>query len=55
LPQVFQRHDSPIYFVTFCVRDRRPVLANDQVHAAFRAFVARGQTEKGIAVGEYVI
>lgn len=55
LPEVFQGYGSPIYFITFCVQDRQPALANETVHDAFRGFATRGLAEKGIAVGEYVI
>ena len=55
LAQVFSTPAPPIYFVTLCVEDRRPVLANDAVHAALKAFAVRGHEERGIAVGEYVI
>ncbi len=34
---------------------RRQLLANDDVHAAFRAYAERGVTERGVFVGRYVI
>jgi len=43
------------YFVTFCVRDRRRILANARVHEAFLVFTRRAQDEHGVAVGRYVL
>jgi putative transposase len=37
------------YFVTFCVKDRRPVLANEPVFSAFATAVARLQGWKVLA------
>ncbi|MEI6085670.1 MAG: hypothetical protein WCS70_15405 [Verrucomicrobiota bacterium] len=54
LGEVFQRYDSPVYFVTFCSGHRRPWLACDAVHRAFREYATRGCAH-GIAVGRYVI
>jgi putative transposase len=47
-------HD-PLYFVTCCTQERRSILANDRVHAAFVEFAARAQTTHNVAVGRYVI
>lgn len=55
LERVFQVYDSPVYFVTFCTLHRQPILANERVHAAFRAYSDRGLQEHRIAVGRYVI
>jgi REP element-mobilizing transposase RayT len=44
----------PLYFVTTCTEDRRPILANATVHAAFRKFCEMGLT-KDIFVGRYVL
>jgi REP element-mobilizing transposase RayT len=55
LEQVFQVYDSPVYFVTFCALHRQPILANERVHAAFRAYSERGLQEHHVAVGRYVI
>ncbi len=50
----FQKYGNPVWFVTFGTRNRQPVLANDEVHNAFRSFAGK-QSQRGIAVGEYVI
>ena len=55
LNTVFQVYDPPLYFLTLCVRDREPVLATPEIHAAFRTYAERGLAEKGVAVGRYVI
>jgi putative transposase len=46
---------NPLYFVTCCTYRRRPLLANDRIHNAFIEFAARGQNERGVAVGRDVI
>jgi hypothetical protein len=38
LPILFQRFDAPLYFVTFNTLLKRPLLANDSVHAAFHSY-----------------
>lgn len=43
------------YFVTFCVRGRRPVLAQAAVHDAFVGFANRARDEHAVSVGRYVI
>jgi putative transposase len=45
----------PFYFVTFCVRERRAILANVGMHAAFLDFAKRARDEHGVAVGRYVL
>lgn len=45
---------SPIFFITTCTQDRRKLLANDAVHAAFKQFCKTGITH-GVWVGNYVI
>ncbi len=55
LPTVFQKYDAPVYFLTFCGAQRKPLFANDAVHAIFRDFAGRGQRERHIAVGRYVL
>jgi putative transposase len=45
----------PFYFVTFCVRNRRPILSNSAVHEAFLIFARRARDEHGVAVGRYVL
>ena len=55
LAAVFQKYDPPLFFVTVCCADRKRLLANEAVHAAFREFAARGQRDCHIAVGRYVL
>src|SRR5476649_2096911 len=54
LPVIFQRIDAPLYFVTFNTLLKRPLLANDSVHAAFCSYAERG-LEFNIATGRYVL
>ena len=44
----------PIYFVTACTSQRRPILARGEVHEAFVAFAAQSESH-GAYVGAYVI
>lgn len=55
LPSVFQDYAAPVFFVTFCTRDRRTLLANRLVHEAFSEYAERGAAEFDVAVGRYVI
>lgn len=55
LLSIFQYYNPPLYFVTFCTKERNQILANDKTHQAFINFARRGFEEKGIAVGRYVI
>jgi len=52
LDQLFTSH--PLYFVTACTEDRKPILANAKVHEAFRKFCEAGLT-RGVFVGKYVL
>lgn len=45
----------PFYFVTFNVRARRAVLANEATHDAFCEFAQRARDGHGVAVGRYVL
>jgi len=54
LPAIFQRFDAPLYFVTFNTLLKRPLLANDSVHTAFRNYAERG-LEFNVATGRYVL
>ena len=54
LQQLFQSYDAPVYFVTFCTADRKPILAHAAVHTALRQYAAKAEP-RGIAVGRYVI
>lgn len=52
LDQLFTTH--PLYFVTACTANRKPVLANAKVHDDFRKFCAAGLA-CGVFVGKYVL
>jgi REP element-mobilizing transposase RayT len=52
LDRLFTNH--PLYFVTACTEDRKSILANATVHAAFRKFCEAGLT-RGVFVGRYVL
>ena len=54
LDWVFQKYEPPLYFVTFCTVQRRNILANHAVFAAFREYAEEG-VNRGVAVGRYVI
>jgi putative transposase len=54
LPLVFQSFDAPLYFVTFNTLLKRPLLANDSVHAAFRTYAERGLAFHA-GTGRYVL
>jgi putative transposase len=51
---VFQKCDSPVYFVTICCAKRRPLLTNTDVHSSFRDFAIRAR-QSNVAVGRYVL
>ena len=55
LAEVFQKHDAPLYFVTFNTMYRNHCLASERVHAAFRLYCETGVARSNIAVGRYVI
>jgi hypothetical protein len=46
--------DRPLYFVTACVEDRRPILANHGVFDTFHEFCVVG-LERGFFVGRFVL
>jgi REP element-mobilizing transposase RayT len=54
LEQVFQKYDPPVYFVTLCTNNRRPLLANDAVHSVVVEY-GREAARRGIALSCYVI
>ena len=54
LPVVFQSYDPPLYLVTFNTLLRRPLLACDTVHQAFRGYAERGLAFD-VATGRYVL
>jgi REP element-mobilizing transposase RayT len=45
---------SPLYFVTLCVLDRRPILAGVEVQTALDRFAAKN-VGNGVAIGRYVV
>ena len=53
LPRIFAT--GPLYFVTFCTRERQQFLAKDEVHTAFVLFGKRAKDNFNVAVGRYVI
>ena len=50
----FQKFDPPLYFVTFCSFDRKPILATVAFHGHFVRHMQRKSAE-GIVCGEYVV
>lgn len=52
LDRLFTSH--PDYFVTACTEDRKPILANAEVHQDFREFCEAGLT-RGVFLGKYVL
>ena len=55
LDEIFQRYDSPLFFVTICTIHRRKIGNLRIAHAAFAKYIARGLADFGVAVGRYVI
>ena len=53
LDPIFPR--APIFFVTFCPRDRRRIDPLNQVKAAFVSYCERALQEHNVAIGGYVI
>ncbi|HET9419220.1 MAG TPA: transposase, partial [Chthoniobacterales bacterium] len=53
LDQIFV--DQPLFFVTFCARNRRKLPSLDCAKAALETYAMRGHTEFNVAVGRYVI
>jgi putative transposase len=54
LKTIFRKYDPPLYFITICTHNRRPILANEQLFDHFVELMKR-KSEQGIACGEYVI
>ena len=46
---------DPVFFVTACTYRRRPLLADQPAHVAFKSFSERAYDEHGVAVGRYVL
>lgn len=47
--------DPPLFFVTFCTRDRKRISSLPRVRAAFDQYATRALIEFNVAVGRYVI
>jgi putative transposase len=47
--------DSPVFFVTFCTRDRKQISSLEKATQAFEHYANRAADEFNIAVGRYVI
>lgn len=47
-------HSNPIYFITCCIADRRPLLASQPIHNAFVQFCHEA-LNRNIFVGRYVL
>jgi REP element-mobilizing transposase RayT len=54
LPVLFQRFETPLYFVTINLLLKRPLLAHDSVHTAFCSYAERGLAFN-VATGRYVL
>ncbi len=54
LSNVFRRFDPPLYFITFCTFDRKPLLATDLFHTYFVTHMKR-KSDEDIVCGEFVI
>ena len=54
LSQIFSNYNHPVYFITFCTADRKPILATDAVHQNFRTF-SKNALQYGVVIGQYVI
>ena len=54
LDRIFQKYDTPLFFVTFNTRKRAPILACDAVHGRFMDFTREARS-RNISVGRYVI
>lgn len=46
---------NPVYFVTFCTRNRLAISDLGKAQAALETYAQRGVTDFGIALGRYVI
>lgn len=52
LKEIYQ--DQPIFFITFCTFERRPILADSKLHESFQAFCVKSRDRQNL-VGRYVI
>jgi len=55
LDTLFDRYDPPLYFLTFCVKGRATVLANDQVGSVLVTAWQDAREVHGWLVGQYVV
>jgi REP element-mobilizing transposase RayT len=55
LAWIHQSLGQPLYFLTLCVADRRPVLASASAHEALVRYARTGAAQQGVAVGRYVL
>jgi len=46
--------ENPVYFVTFCTEDRKPILASHKIHDAFVAFCQEA-LNRAVFVGRYIL
>ena len=54
LDQVFQKYDTPLYFVTFNTLHRKPLLARQEIFDTFVAYAHKNEGQ-GRAIGRFVI
>jgi REP element-mobilizing transposase RayT len=47
--------DSPVFFVTFCTRNRRKISSLEKAMRAFEGYADRAAGDFNVAVGRYVI
>ena len=55
LPELRIDGRTPIFFITLCTHDRRPVLAEEAIHRLFRSFCRSSPRLARIWVGRYVL
>ena len=53
LDQIFL--NEPVYFVTFCTRDRQRIPNLEKAQSAPEKYAQHGMDEFGVALGRYVI
>ena len=55
LTTIFDPYEYPIFFITFCTRNREKILTDESIHQAFRRFTQKAQENHDVLVGRYVI
>lgn len=55
LHQITTKRDRPLFFITFCVQHRRPILNCESVHESFLIFCRVSPQSSSVFVGRYVI